>query len=123
MGITMSTKKKSRVAAVEARELRTEQEVAPLLVQKAAHDKLVSAVSERARDLANEIERLRQTRYAVYTFFTEKHPELLEEFVNVAYKECDDKMESHAVSGFHDDGVLDMSTIKCTGDDFDPWED
>ena len=53
-------------------------------------------------------------------FFLDGHPELIPEFVALAYEE-DPQSAKTMVAMFHDE-TLDLSKIACTGQDFDPWE-
>lgn len=90
-----------------------------LMRQKEAHDSLVSLLNHRINSLEREIDEKNDVRFIHYLFLSKKHEELIEEFVEFAYREIPDTAKI-AVQAFHD-GILDLSTIPCTGNDFKPW--
>ena len=112
----------TKAARTQVHNHRTRDEVEALLEQKASHDSLTAALQQRIHDLETEAEALTQSRYAIHCFLVDEHPELCKEFVEVAYRECDTGLEHYAVASLHDQ-TIDLTTIKCTGSDFDPWEE
>ena len=90
-----------------------------LLKQKEAHDALVATLKHRIDDHEAERELLSDGSFVRFLFFEEDHPELIPEFVARAYKEFPETAK-HMVNAFHDE-TIDLSTLDCTGNDFEPW--
>jgi len=90
-----------------------------LLEQRAAHDSLIAAMCQCIADLKSEFDDKVSQGFITYQFFVDHHPELIPEYVKVAYEERPESARA-AVSAFHDE-VLDLSKIACTGSDFKPW--
>ena len=94
-----------------------------LLKQKDGHDSLVTALKQRIDHLSDELEKECNTTSIHFRFLRDNHPELIEEFVKLAYSKNNPHYPhdaKYAVEGFHDE-TLDLSTIPCTGTDFKPW--
>ena len=90
-----------------------------LLQQEDAHHELVRTLRQHLANLDTEVERKGSATYVTYLFFTEHHPELIQEYVELAYA-TDKDVAKEVVAGFHDE-ALDLSTLPCTGKDFKPW--
>lgn len=90
-----------------------------LLTQADAHHDIIRVLKERIQYQTEEIEEKGAQLSVLRGFFLDHHPELIPEFVNLAYAEHED-IAKQAVSVFHDE-TLDLSTLPCTGSDFKPW--
>ena len=90
--------------------------------QKEQHDKLVEILTKRIKFLEDEVDERGAMSMVAYYFITKKHPELIPEYVELAYEECDKELARKEVAAIHDE-TFDLSTLKCTGKDFDKWDD
>lgn len=93
-----------------------------LLAQKKQNDSLIDAMNRRIELLEDELHTERQGGLARHMFFTEKHPELIPEYVSVVIEYCEDKDSIvNEVDGFHDE-AFDLSTIPELKKYFNPWK-
>jgi hypothetical protein len=90
-----------------------------LLLQKKAGDSLVDTLAERIKELEFEALKNSEMNYIPYLFL-QKHPELIPDYVAMAYKTVPDTAKG-VVASLHEE-TLDLSTLGCTGDDFQPWK-
>lgn len=93
-----------------------------VIEQKQQHDKLIKVLTERIKFLEDEVDEHINMSMVAFTFITKKHPELIPEYVELAYEECDKELARKEVAAIHDE-TFDLSTLKCTGKDFDKWDD
>jgi hypothetical protein len=91
-----------------------------LLLQKEASDALIGTLAERIIELESEALTNAEMNFIPYKFL-QNNPMLIPDYVALAYK-TDPNVAKEAVSSLHDES-LDLSTLDCTGDDFQPWAD
>jgi hypothetical protein len=90
-----------------------------LLLQKKANDTLVDTLAERVKELESQALNNVEMNYIPYAFL-QKNPELIPGYVEIAYK-TEPNVAKEAVASLHEE-TLDLSTLDCTGDDFQPWK-
>lgn len=88
-----------------------------LLEQKDANDILLNILRSRIEVLNNEIENEKDLYRKVLDFFEERKS-LIPEFVEFIYKNREKEQARIDVAYFDEAGIIDLSELKCTGDDF-----
>ena len=91
-----------------------------LMIQKKHYDFLIDVMTEKITHLEDKITDLDEMGMCSYYFFTKNHPEMIPEYVALAYKKCSKKNAKKEVEAFHDE-TFDLSTLECTGTDFEKW--
>ena len=95
--------------------------VEALIQQKKHYDFLFAAMAEKIKHLENKITDLDEMGRCSYYFFTQNHPEMIPEYVALAYEKCSKKNAKREVEAFHDE-TFDLSALECTGTDFEEWK-
>ena len=94
-----------------------------LIEQQKAHNSFARELIYRIEFLEEQYEQESNCRrdYSISldTFFIKKHPELIQEFVELVYDLVPETAKI-IVGSIHEE-ALDLSTLKCTGNDFTKW--
>jgi|GEM_PF-2370424 hypothetical protein len=89
--------------------------------QKRAHDAFVSILDDRINTLEKALESADYEGMMIHTFLINNHPDLIREYVEHCYSDCEWRPHAkRAVESFHDE-ELDLSTLECTGGEFKQW--
>ena len=98
--------------------MSTQDVISLLSKQLNANSGFVALLEERILELEEDRERYLSC-WVIYERYLFSRPSMLEEFVRFAYEnECEHAKS--AVTAIHDE-KLDLSTLECTGSDFEPW--
>lgn len=95
-----------------------------LLEQKSAHDELIRVLKNRMADLEFELrasQKEAQDFLCLFEFIGEHYQDIIPEFVEYVYSLDNVTSKKNSVRSFSSD--FDLSTIPCTGTDFQPWPD
>lgn len=87
---------------------------------KKASDALIKLLENQITRIQTDLNREFMEGVVWFSYISSERPELIPEAVEYAYKKYPEYAKG-AVGAFHDDS-FDLSTISCTGNDFDPWK-
>jgi len=90
------------------------------LCQKRANNEIIDLLSRRIDYLEEDLDLYQKKHFALYDYLTD-NKKLVAPYVEFIYSEHKD-IAKDEVEAYHDE-TIDLSKLKCTGDDFEPWDE